>query len=56
MVDSSALRTVKPDSILGGNLLRQPVFVQLRKDRPDAIRLVGSTIQLFNDRCRLWWG
>jgi CDP-6-deoxy-D-xylo-4-hexulose-3-dehydrase len=26
----------------GGNLLRQPVFVQLRKDRPDAIRLVGS--------------
>jgi CDP-6-deoxy-D-xylo-4-hexulose-3-dehydrase len=26
----------------GGNLLRQPVFVQLRRDRPDAIRLVGS--------------
>jgi CDP-4-dehydro-6-deoxyglucose reductase, E1 len=26
----------------GGNLLRQPVFVQLRKDRPEAIRLVGS--------------
>ena len=26
----------------GGNLLRQPVFVQLRKDRPDAIRCVGS--------------
>lgn len=26
----------------GGNLLRQPVFVQLRKDRPQAIRLVGS--------------
>jgi CDP-6-deoxy-D-xylo-4-hexulose-3-dehydrase len=26
----------------GGNLLRQPVFMQLRKDRPDAIRLVGS--------------
>ena len=26
----------------GGNLLRQPVFVQLRKDRPDAIRLVGA--------------
>jgi CDP-6-deoxy-D-xylo-4-hexulose-3-dehydrase len=25
----------------GGNLLRQPVFVQLRKDRPEAIRLVG---------------
>jgi len=36
----------------GGNLLRQPVFVQLRKDRPDAIRLVGSngsTIQPVND-------
>lgn len=32
----------------GGNLLRQPVFVQLRKDRPEAIRLVGangSTVQ-----------
>ncbi|MCS6299146.1 MAG: DegT/DnrJ/EryC1/StrS family aminotransferase [Opitutus sp.] len=26
----------------GGNLLRQPVFVQLRKDRPAAIRLVGA--------------
>jgi CDP-6-deoxy-D-xylo-4-hexulose-3-dehydrase len=26
----------------GGNLLHQPVFVQLRRDRPDAIRLVGS--------------
>lgn len=26
----------------GGNLLRQPVFVQMRKDRPDSIRLVGS--------------
>ncbi len=25
-----------------GNLLRQSVFVQLRKDRPEAIRLVGS--------------
>ncbi len=35
----------------GGNLLRQPVFVQLRKDRPDAIRLVGSngsTVQPVN--------
>ena len=35
----------------GGNLLRQPVFVQLRKDRPDAIRLVGyngSTLQPVN--------
>jgi CDP-6-deoxy-D-xylo-4-hexulose-3-dehydrase len=26
----------------GGNLLRQPVFVQLRKDRPDAFRVVGE--------------
>ncbi len=26
----------------GGNLLRQPVFVQLKKDRPDAIRVVGE--------------
>jgi CDP-6-deoxy-D-xylo-4-hexulose-3-dehydrase len=28
----------------GGNLLRQPVFVQLRKDRPDAFRVVGEMI------------
>jgi CDP-6-deoxy-D-xylo-4-hexulose-3-dehydrase len=26
----------------GGNLLRQPVFVQLRKDRPSAIRVVAT--------------
>jgi CDP-6-deoxy-D-xylo-4-hexulose-3-dehydrase len=26
----------------GGNLLRQPVFVQMRKDRSESIRLVGS--------------
>ena len=26
----------------GGNLLRQPVFVQLRRDRPDAIRIAGD--------------
>lgn len=26
----------------GGNLLRQPVFVQLRKDRPSAFRVVGK--------------
>ena len=26
----------------GGNLLRQPVFVQLRKDRPNAFRVVGE--------------
>jgi CDP-6-deoxy-D-xylo-4-hexulose-3-dehydrase len=28
--------------LFGGNLLRQPVFVQLRKDRPEAFRTVGS--------------
>lgn len=28
--------------LFGGNLLRQPVFVQLRKDRPQAIRIVGT--------------
>jgi CDP-6-deoxy-D-xylo-4-hexulose-3-dehydrase len=36
----------------GGNLLRQPVFVQMRKDRPEAIRLVGSlaaTLPEIND-------
>jgi CDP-6-deoxy-D-xylo-4-hexulose-3-dehydrase len=27
--------------LFGGNLLRQPVFVQLRKDDPSAIRVVG---------------
>ena len=26
----------------GGNLLRQPVFVQLRKDRPDAFKVIGE--------------
>jgi CDP-4-dehydro-6-deoxyglucose reductase, E1 len=26
----------------GGNLLRQPVFVQLKKDRPTALRVVGE--------------
>jgi CDP-6-deoxy-D-xylo-4-hexulose-3-dehydrase len=26
----------------GGNLLRQPVFVQLRKDRPESFRVVGE--------------
>jgi CDP-6-deoxy-D-xylo-4-hexulose-3-dehydrase len=26
----------------GGNLLRQPVFVQLRRDRPEALRLVSA--------------
>ena len=28
----------------GGNLLRQPVFVQLRKDRPETFRVVGEMI------------
>ena len=26
----------------GGNLLRQPVFVQLKKDRPESFRVVGE--------------
>jgi len=29
--------------LFGGNLLRQPVFVQLGKDRPDAFRVIGET-------------
>lgn len=36
----------------GGNLLRQPAFVQIRRDRPSAIRLVGckkSTLEEIND-------
>lgn len=28
--------------LFGGNLLRQPAFVQLRRDRPDAIRVVSE--------------
>lgn len=28
--------------LFGGNLLRQPVFVQLRKDRPESFRVVGG--------------
>ncbi len=28
--------------LFGGNLLRQPVFVQLRKDRPESFRIVGE--------------
>ncbi|RIK83991.1 MAG: lipopolysaccharide biosynthesis protein RfbH [Planctomycetota bacterium] len=28
--------------LFGGNLLRQPAFVELRKDRPDAVRTVGD--------------
>ena len=28
--------------LFGGNLLRQPAFVQLRQDRPEAMRVVGE--------------
>jgi CDP-6-deoxy-D-xylo-4-hexulose-3-dehydrase len=28
--------------LFGGNLLRQPAFVQLRKDNPGAVRVVGE--------------
>jgi CDP-6-deoxy-D-xylo-4-hexulose-3-dehydrase len=28
--------------LFGGNLLRQPAFVQLRKERPQSMRLIGS--------------
>jgi CDP-6-deoxy-D-xylo-4-hexulose-3-dehydrase len=28
--------------LFGGNLLRQPAFVQLRRDQPNALRVVGS--------------
>lgn len=28
--------------LFGGNLLRQPAFVQLRRERPDAVRVVGD--------------
>ena len=30
--------------LFGGNLLRQPAFVQLREDRPNALRVVGQLI------------
>ena len=30
----------------GGNLLRQPVFVQMRRDRPDALRVVSADGQV----------
>ena len=29
-------------ALFGGNLLRQPAFVQLQKDRPQAFRVVGE--------------
>ena len=28
--------------LFGGNLLRQPAFVQLRRERPDALRVAGD--------------
>ena len=28
--------------LFGGNLLRQPAFVQLRQERPEALRMVGE--------------
>ena len=28
--------------LFGGNLLRQPAFVELKKSRPEAIRVVGN--------------
>ncbi len=30
--------------LFGGNLLRQPAFVQLRQDRPEALRIVGQMV------------
>jgi len=30
--------------LFGGNLLRQPAFVQLRNDRPEALRVVGTML------------
>jgi CDP-6-deoxy-D-xylo-4-hexulose-3-dehydrase len=35
--------------LFGGNLLRQPVFVQLRRDRHGALRLVGRTAEVGED-------
>ena len=28
--------------LFGGNLLRQPAFVQLRRDREEALRIIGD--------------
>jgi len=30
--------------LFGGNLLRQPAFVQLRQNNPEALRVVGDTV------------
>ncbi|QNG27887.1 lipopolysaccharide biosynthesis protein RfbH [Synechococcus sp. HK01-R] len=30
--------------LFGGNLVRQPAFVQLRKDRPESLRVVGDLV------------
>jgi CDP-6-deoxy-D-xylo-4-hexulose-3-dehydrase len=30
--------------LFGGNLLKQPVFVELKKDRPDAFRVIGENV------------
>jgi CDP-6-deoxy-D-xylo-4-hexulose-3-dehydrase len=30
--------------LFGGNLLRQPAFVQLSQDRPEALRVVGEMV------------
>jgi CDP-6-deoxy-D-xylo-4-hexulose-3-dehydrase len=35
----------------GGNLLRQPVFVQLRTDNPGAVRVVGRDGTVVDDLC-----
>jgi CDP-6-deoxy-D-xylo-4-hexulose-3-dehydrase len=38
--------------LFGGNLVRQPAFVQLQKDRPEAMRVVGVLVdsdQIMND-------
>ena len=35
--------------LFGGNLLRQPAFVQLRRERPTAIRLLGENATIANN-------